>query len=140
MGALRWKLVWRAESASLDSLQTCQLKMKLSGLVVSSQQADSEDGKVHRTRPKCKNTCAYTAMPPLRHHGRSVVKFFLPSALPLYCDPRLSFFPVADVWVFFSTVDYTRCVWLVSRSDTERETIVLLQLKSSQWNSGRSVG
>lgn len=102
-GALRRTLVWRSESAPLDSQQTCLLKMKWSGLVVSSQQADSEDGKVHRTRPKCKNTCAYTAVPPLRrHHPRSVVKFFLPSALPLYCNPCcLSFFPVPDFFFFF---------------------------------------
>lgn len=124
-GALRRTLAWRSESAPLDSQQTCLLKMKWSGLVVSSQQADSEDGKVHRTRPKCKNTCAYTTVPPLRrHHPRSVVKFFLPSALPLYCNPCcLSFFPVPDFFFFFGTVDYTRCVWLVSRSDTEGETL-----------------
>lgn len=45
-------------------------------------------GRCTRTRPKCKNTCASTAVPLLRrHHPRSVVKLFLPSALPLYWNP-----------------------------------------------------
>lgn len=121
-GGALCRMLWRSESAPLDSQQTCLLKMKWPRSFQSASWLRGWEGA--RNSPKCKNTCAYTTVPPLRrHHPRSVVKFFLPSALPLYCNPCcLSFFPVPGFF-FSGTADYTRCAWPVSRSDTEGETL-----------------